>query len=909
MPHTFPATRPLLAPDAPAIAGTDGVSSMAGSSMETLDRLQPHGWLLLVDVTEGRLVRAGANLPALLGRKLPDLLGLPLRDILGRAAARTIRRALDQAGPDAIGPLSLRLHTPTGPQRLVLQGHVTAAGLVLELEPADGGRAGGLIVAGFGAAIRRYRHLGSLSDLAQAVTGDMRDLSGFERAFMVHVDVEDGEPRVIAAAGAAELTIAAPGNTRVPPLERALLELNRVRLFQDVQAEPVTLYPVDGEAIDLSRSTLRQPTQLFTDHAGARGARSVMLVSLLTSGRLWGYLWCESRTRRTVSPTLRALCEGLGEVVAAQISTLEERSLLAMRTRASMALARLGRYLRQGPDLFDGLMARCSDLTDLVPHDALYLALGNASWSSTGGPAPVIDHDLQRQGDGIACADGGPGPALMRIHLPDGHVTLTRQVPRRWSAAEMEVAQELYHLLAERYAEIYRHQTEQQLHRLAHFDAITGLPNRAHLLRSLDQALVTARDVAVTVIGLDRFRAMKAALGEADIDAMLAALAKRLSDCVQPGDLLGRTDTGEFAVLSLTDGTTRADILGHAVRDALRAPLSIAGREMFVTASLGIATYHEGTGNAASLLRDAEIASAEVENAGGGGRRVFDDAMRSRLTERHAIYDRLRQAIYFTHGVRPVFQPIVRLDDNRLTGFEALARWTDGERGPVSPASFVAVAEETGLIVPLGNHILVQSCRQVVRWNRDRPDDPLYVSVNLSPYQLDPSRLDIVRWVTGVLEMTGCQPSWLKLEITESGLIGQGSDALSILTALRDLGIRLAIDDFGTGYSSLAYLQNLPVDTIKIDRSFIAAMNDDRGVALVSAILHIAGIMEYGVVAEGVETAEQAAQLRQMGCDRAQGYHFARPLEADQALAMAHSGPLVPAIMLEQASARAHQRL
>jgi diguanylate cyclase (GGDEF)-like protein len=424
---------------------------------------------------------------------------------------------------------------------------------------------------------------------------------------------------------------------------------------------------------------------------------------------------------------------------------------------------------------------------------------------------------------------------------------------------------------------------------MANFDRITGLPNRTHLLQALQQALDVETEIAITVVGLDRFRAVKAALGEADADALLEAVARRLRSSVSPDDLLGRTDTGEFAILSFDQGASRIDHLAHAVRDALRSPLSVAGREMFVTASLGLVPGADGSKDAAALLRDGEIASAEAEAAGGGGRRVFDAAMRARLTERHVIYDRLRQAIYFSNGVRAAFQPIVRMADGELAGFEALARWTDPDHGPIPPSTFVAVAEETGLIVPLGNHILVQACRQIARWNRDRADNPLYVAVNLSPYQLDPSRLDIVRWVQGVLDMTECRPEWLRLEITESGLIGQGGDAIAILRGLRDLGIGLSIDDFGTGYSSLAYLQNLPVDTIKIDRSFVTGMaRDDKGLALVSAILHIAGIMEFGVVAEGVETEAQEAVLRQMGCDRAQGFLFSKPLEVDMATALVH---------------------
>lgn len=881
----------MLVPPAPGWSDPLSLIAAGGdASGERLDLIQPHGWLLVLDPGNRRLIQAGANLPTLLGMEVEEALGRDIGQLLGPVAARTLDRAIAQAGADAIGPVPLRLDREGQRRRLIAHGHWDAGGLILEIEAATPLGDAGMVTAGFGAAIRRYRSIATVADLAQAVTQDMRRLTGYDRALFVRTP-EGGQAQILAAAGAEGGEV--PGFVPLRPLETSLLELNRARLVHDMRAEPVSLLPtvnpVTGMRLDLSRVSLRQPTQLFQRHGRRRQVRGVLAVTLLLGGRLWGYLWCESTEPYAVSPSVRALCEALGEIVAAQIATLEERASLAARTAAARGLTRLSRLLRQGVQLTDGLMAAQSVIRELLPHTSMIAGIEGSHWASHDlAPLPRWLEMLAAEGaarrEGIAWRAG-----ILGIDVPDGHVVLLRDEAAGWSHAELELAQELHHLLAERQAEIYRRRTEQQLHVMANFDRVTGLPNRAHILQALQQALGVETDIAVTVIGLDRFRAMKAALGEADADALLAAVARRLRDCLPTGDLLGRIDTGEFAVLSFDNGAEQADNLPHVVRDALRAPLPVAGREMFVTASLGLVLGAEGRGDATALLRDAEIASAEAEAAGGGGRRVFDAAMRARLTERHIIYDRLRQAIYFTNGVRPVFQPIVRLADGELAGFEALARWTDPDHGPIPPTTFVSVAEETGLIVPLGNHILVQSCRQVAKWNRGRTGKPLYVSVNLSPYQLDPSRLDIVRWVTGVLEMTECRPEWLRLEITESGLIGQGGEAITILQGLRDLGIGLAIDDFGTGYSSLAYLQNLPVDTIKIDRSFVTAMaRDDKGMALVSAILHIAGIMEFGVVAEGVETEGQEALLRQMGCDRAQGYLFAKPLEADMATALVH---------------------
>ncbi|MFV3075076.1 EAL domain-containing protein [Niveispirillum fermenti] len=863
-----------------------------------MDMIQPHGWLMVLDARSRLLLQAGANLPDLLGRPLDTALGHPVADLLGPAAARSLDRAITQAGQDAIGPLSLRVMRNGVRQRLIAHGHWDAAGLILEIEATPAAGDGAMLTAGFGASLRRYRHMADLDSLAQAAAHDLRRLTGYERVLLIRL-ADRPEP-VILAQDAAPGIPDPSGVGFGPPseTERMLLELNRARVIRDMAAPAIPVLPADSpqtaRRVDLRRAALRAPASSLRTRAALRGMRGVMVVALSVGGRLWGYLWCESRTPRALTPAMRALCEGLGEIVGAQIAALEERAMAAARTRAARGMARLGRHLREAVELADGLLVARADLTDIIPHDTLIIGIDGVQHGGEGGPPlshwlDLLASDQVLRRDGIAWCGG-----LLGVTVPDGQVVLLRDTGIPWTAAELEAGQELHHLLSERQAEIYRRRTEQRLHVLAHFDPVTGLANRAHLLRALDQALGVDSDAAITVIGLDRFRAIKAALGEADADALLAAIASRLRTCVPPGDLLGRIDTGEFAVISFENGMDRADRLAPAVRDALRAPLSVAGREMFVTASLGV-VFCDGRGNdAPALLRDAEIASAEAETAGGSGRRVFDDAMRARLTQRNIIYDRLRQAIYFSNGVRPAFQPIVRLSDGELVGFEALARWTDPEHGPIPPSTFVTVAEQTGLIVPLGNQILVQACRQAAKWNRDRTEKPLYVSVNLSPYQLDPSRLDIVRWVAGVLDMTECRPEWLQLEITESGLIGQGGEAVSILKGLRDLGIGLAIDDFGTGYSSLAYLQNLPVDTIKIDRSFVTAMTSDpKGVELVSAILHIVGIMEFGVVAEGVETEEQARLLTQMGCERGQGYLFSRPLEADAALAMVHHMPVL----------------
>lgn len=882
-----------MAPDHLSFAGELDAALLAPA-------LQGHGWVLVLDPAGDLVVQAGANLPGLTGRPLPDLLGRPLAAVLGAEAADAIAQAIAASRGDgsqghAFGPVTLPGKAGAGP--LCAHGHRTDGGLLLEVEPATGGAEAQAFLSGFGAAIRRYRAATDMPALARTLARDLRRLTGFDRALVARV--ENGASLLLAADG----PDAPPAGTRqvVPDPTRILLELNRVRLVADLAAPPVPLVPalnsLTGRPPDLSRAALRSAAPGLARQASP-GVRSILAVSLMRNGTLWGVVWCESARPRHLPPTLRSLCEGLGEIAAAQVAMLEDKEQAARRVAAADALARIAADLRGAEDLAGVLAARRAELLTLFRPDGMLVSLdGGLHRHGFMPPAtrwlPLLDQ--AGPGDGVSQGCDGSLAALRVEVSAGGSVVLVRRGAQPWAAAELEAAQALHRLLAERHAGLYRAKAEHALFRLANFDAVTDLPNRAALLAEAQRALQSGRPAAMLVVSLDRFRALKGTLGEARADQLLAEVARRLAGCLGPGDRLARTDTGAFAVLLCGERAAPgpdggAEALALAVREGLRPPFPLGDRETHVTASLGLVHAAPGQADAAGLLRDAEIAAAEAE-AKGGGARAFDAAMRERLTERYDLYERLRHGIYFGDAIRPVFQPIVDLGDGRLVGFEALARWTDPEKGDVPPGTFIQAAEETGLVVPLGNQILVQACRQVVRWNQGRSGPPLTVSVNLSAYQLDPDRLDLVRWVSGVLAITGADPSWLRLELTESGLVTHAGTAITVLQGLRDLGVGLSIDDFGTGYSSLAYLQRLPIDAIKIDRSFVAGLDDGaKGLALVRTIVQLARTMGLGVVAEGVETGRHLDVLQSLGCGHGQGYLFARPLEAAAAARLALDG-------------------
>jgi diguanylate cyclase (GGDEF)-like protein len=462
--------------------------------------------------------------------------------------------------------------------------------------------------------------------------------------------------------------------------------------------------------------------------------------------------------------------------------------------------------------------------------------------------------------------------------LQRAHEELERRVQER-TAQLAEINQALQAEIAE------RRQAQEQLAHQAFHDSLTGLPNRALFLDRLQRALAQARrakdPVAVLFLDLDNFKVINDSLGHETGDGMLIAIAQRLRACVRPGDTVARLGGDEFTILlEDVDDACRVARVAERVAAALRAPLVIGGREVFTTASIGIAISTGGDEMPGDLLRDADTAMYQAKTGGKAGYAVFDRSMNTRALERLEIESDLRQALE-QGELRLHFQPIVQLESGQLTEVEALVRWEHPKLGLVPPGRFIPVAEETGLIVPLGAWVLQEACRQGQAWQGQRPGDPpLVVSVNLSARQLQ--QADLVDMTARILEETGFDPARLKLEITESVMMLDAESTIGKLHQLKALGVHLAVDDFGTGYSSMAYLSSLPIDTLKIDRSFVSRLGQQtEAEAIVRAIISLAKTLNLQVTSEGIETPEQLAHLQALGCERGQGYYFARPLTGD----------------------------
>ena len=418
-------------------------------------------------------------------------------------------------------------------------------------------------------------------------------------------------------------------------------------------------------------------------------------------------------------------------------------------------------------------------------------------------------------------------------------------------------------------------------------DNLTGLPNRELFIDRLEAALGFARAdpqirPSIVVIDLDRFKQVNDSVGIAVGDSILLTIARRLSRLLKPQDTLSRLSGDQFALIILSEREpARIVAFAETIRRTLRAPIAFNDREIFLTASIGLALAENHAHRTDEVLKDAELAMYYAKRIGGDRIEIFKPAMRSRKTDRLAMESELRRAIE-REEIKVLYQPIVRLEDRAIAGFEALARWDHPKLGRLSPAEFISIAEEIGLIVDLGLFVLDHTARHLAQWQAaTRTREPVFASVNVSSRQF--LRHDLIQDLRSVLGRTALARGTLKLEITESLVMENPEHAAQMLARIKELGAGLSLDDFGTGHSSLAYLQRFPFDTIKIDQSFVRTTPRGTRPVILRSIISLAHDLGMEVVAEGAETDSDAVELYQLGCEYAQGFAFGEPMSAEGA--------------------------
>jgi diguanylate cyclase (GGDEF)-like protein/PAS domain S-box-containing protein len=593
---------------------------------------------------------------------------------------------------------------------------------------------------------------------------------------------------------------------------------------------------------------------------------------------------------------------------------------LEHRAEQQAAVARLGERALEGADVAELIGEALQDAMRMLGVEpgavlqcaqdgcALVLRAGVVPRRvAGGGPRPVAGGGLSDASEAHAAPEAQPAPqsdgrsfdraAVRQRAYRDADLShgLTWQIEGRdgrWGllwlatgerhleAADVDFVQALANILADA---IQRRATEDDIRYQALHDPLTGLPNRVLFLDRLGHALTRhAAQVAVVLLDIDNFKLVNDSLGHGCGDELLTQIAPRLINALRPGDTVARLGGDEFVVLVEDISHPRdAAVIAERIVAAFEVPFRLATGEHFAKASLGIAIAEGEDTAPASLIGDADSAMYQAKGRGRARFEVFDRAMRTRTVERLSVENDLRRALE-RDELRVAYQPIVSLRDLSIVSVEALLRWEHPTRGLVSPAEFIPVAEESGLIEPIGRWVLNAACAQASLWHDARPDSrPVGICVNLSARQF--TQQDLQASVVNALELTGIEPSSLCMEITESLLLENPESVTETITRVARLGVRFVLDDFGTGYSSLAYLTRLPIDGLKVDRSFVDALGrDTRSTTITTAIVRLAQALSVEVIAEGVETERQLRALRELDCELAQGFYLHRPLGAEE---------------------------
>jgi diguanylate cyclase (GGDEF)-like protein len=900
--------------------------------------IQPHG-ALLGALSAGLVVtHASANLQAILGQSAEAALGRPLAEVIGEAACHAVQIGMPQDG-SALGSIHT-LNGPDGP--LELRAFLSGCYICLDIYPnrRDPGERSPIVLAQ--SMLETFKHTVTRGELCDLAVVGLKAISGFDRvmAYRFH---EDGHGEVIAEARSAQLPpflgLHYPAGD-VPPQARQLYLRQRVGAIADSSYQPVPLLidrQVDDGALDLTHSCLRSVSPLHREYMRNMGTAASLTIALTHGPKLWGMLVCHHLKPKIAGAELRVVADVIGQVVSLLLDSLGESEAYAERFKRNSILRMLDSRLELPVPLQQSLVEAEAELLGVVDAAGAVVRLSSKLFSLGRTPPPAAaEHaletlhplaagaalainDLGRQYPGLAdCTADGSGALLLPLaknsddailwFRPELSRTVTwggdpadhgirdlatgRISPRAsfaawkevvnglsapWSETDLALAREVRCVIES--AVLLR--TKADLARLRHYDPLTGLPNRSLLEDRLrDDERDPAAAAALLFLDLDGFKAVNDTLGHAAGDALLIEVARRLLLAAAPGNLAARLGGDEFVVFCPGSGRDEASALSERVRLAIESPIEVAGRPCHVSSSIGIAVANEIGG--LDLIRAADMAMYAAKQAGGNRAVLFEASLFDRATRQFELEQEMREALSLGDQFVLLFQPLfsVTAGTRRLAGFEALVRWRHPRLGWISPAQFIPLAEKSGLILPLGDWVLAAALRQGKMLRQAHPNANLVMHVNVSALQLPQSAYGL--GVAGALEAEGYPPGALCLEIMESLLAD--AEAAKVLAGIRETGVQVAIDDFGVGYSSLSYLRRLPVDMVKIDRSFLLDIEGDQhGVGFISAVIALAHAAGKPVVFEGIETQAQFDIALATGADMVQGFFFAPALSANAA--------------------------
>ena len=916
-------------------------SACGREAIHTPNAIQPHGALLAARV-EGRLVsHASANLAAILGQPAAEVLGRPLKEVFGEAAGGALEGC---AGPRNGTSLS-QVHAFPGPggSTLCLRAYLSGAHICVDIEPVRHCPGPGTPVTLAQSVLETFSHAATRADLCDLAVQGLRSITGYDRV-MAYRFGPDGHGEVIAEACAPQLEpylgLRYPASD-IPPQARRLYLRQRVGAIADSSYQPVPLLAApaldDGGLIDLTHSALRSVSPVHLEYMRNMKTAASLTIGLAQRQELWGMLVCHHATPRIAGPDLRAVAHMIGQVVSLLLASLGDAEDYVQRLERISILRELVARLAAAVPLPEAFAAAQTELLGLVDASGAVVRLSGTLFcigrtpplaaagralavlqSEAGGEVMAVDDLGLRHPDLVACTSQGSGALLLPLAQdsddailwfrpelsrtvtwggdPAEHATadpVTAHISPRvsfvawkesvrgqsepWVKADLMLASEVRSAVQAELA----HRTKAELARLRHYDPLTGLPNRSLLEDLLAEALrEKGGNAALLFLDIDRFKAVNDTMGHAAGDTLLVEVARRLVAAGCAGTCAARLGGDEFVVLCRGLSRDAVAEFGERVRQAIEQPFQIAGRPCHVSASIGIADTEQSGG--LDLIQAADMAMYVAKRVGGNQVKVFEPWVYDLAARQFELDRDLREALSSDDQFAMVYQPMFRFVEGTrtLAGFEALVRWRHPRLGWMAPGLFIPQAEQSGLILPLGDWILARALRE----GRDltAQDPRLSLAVNFSALQL--AQPGFCSGLAELLRAEGFPPAGLCLEVTESML---ADVAVSfVLADVRKLGVRVAVDDFGMGYSSLSYLRRLPVDVVKLDRSFLDDVADARGASFVGAVAAVAHAAGMSVVAEGIETQAQLDVALAAGADVVQGFLLGVPLSATAAAAL-----------------------